>query len=207
LKKKQIVVIFFINTKYMDGDLQEINNNNFDTVCAKLLEYENDPNVLIRCALLCWFGNGVVDYMAFLENGSQINIRAMARQNNNMAIKFVHRAIRIAGSEILLIKIMIGRCIISGPRSVLSGRGDDLNDLANVYRFGIGIDRDYHRAFELYKMAGENGSTVGHHNAAQCYHDGIGVEMDLRRANDMLMFDCETKISNDCEMVVHHMCE
>jgi TPR repeat protein len=198
IEKKSNDCNIFINTKYMDGDLQEINNNNFDTICAKLLEYENDPNILIRCALLCWFGNGVVDYMAFLENGGQINVRAMARQNNEMAIKFVHRAIRIAGSEILLIKMMIGRCIISGK---LSGYYDDLNDLANIYRFGIGVNKDHHRAFELYKMAGENGSTVGHHNTAQCYHDGIGIEVDLKKATDMLMFECETKIPNNCEMI------
>jgi len=64
--------------------------------------------------------------------------------------------------------------------------------LAKCYEFGIGVARNYKKAFELYKKAGVEGHSVAKVYVGYCYERGIGVKKSYARAISIYN-DCLTK--------------
>ena len=56
------------------------------------------------------------------------------------------------------------------------------NNLAEMYCFGIGIERNYGEGVRWFKKAAEQGDSRGQYNLASCYHYGWGVCKDDKKA-------------------------
>ena len=55
-------------------------------------------------------------------------------------------------------------------------------DLGLCYGEGIGIERDYEKAFQLFKLAAEKGNIPALYSCGYCYKHGRGVEKDHQKA-------------------------
>jgi TPR repeat protein len=67
---------------------------------------------------------------------------------------------------------------------ILAGK-DDKNGqkiLGNMYESGIGVPRDYARAFELYTLSANNGNIAANYNLGQFYEKGLSVDIDIDKA-------------------------
>ncbi len=53
-----------------------------------------------------------------------------------------------------------------------------MNNLGYFYEKGIGVEKDVHKAFSLYKHTAENGSSYGQQRLAYAYFYGIGTPVD-----------------------------
>ena len=78
-------------------------------------------------------------------------------------------------------------------KSVDAGSSAAMNNLAVMYENGQGVEANESKAFELYKMAVENGnSNLACNNLANCYENGIGTEIDLLKS-----FQCRLKAAKN----------
>lgn len=57
------------------------------------------------------------------------------------------------------------------------------NGLAYMYANGLGIERDYCQAINWFKKATNNGGKEAIFNLGICYHNGWGVEKNIKKAN------------------------
>lgn len=62
------------------------------------------------------------------------------------------------------------------------GHADSAVSAGAMLHTGIGVSKDQERAFELYQLAGELGSTEGWKNVVACYTTGEGVPKSLETA-------------------------
>lgn len=67
------------------------------------------------------------------------------------------------------------------------GDGGSINNLAELYRFGLGGERDYELAVKLYKQAVDAGSLYALYNLGEMNRDGHGVEVDNKKALDWFL--------------------
>ena len=54
--------------------------------------------------------------------------------------------------------------------------------IALLYKNALGVDRDYKKAFTLFKKTSDQGLVEGHYNLALFYFDGLGVNKDYKLA-------------------------
>ena len=52
----------------------------------------------------------------------------------------------------------------------------------HYYRGNKGLRQNYQKAVELWLRAGELGCATANHNLGNCYHNGVGVERDMKKA-------------------------
>ena len=67
-------------------------------------------------------------------------------------------------------------------RAAEHGHAFSMNDLANLYEYGKGTDRNIEQAVYWYCKAAESGDREGYYNQARIYYDGIGTEVDFSKA-------------------------
>ncbi len=74
-------------------------------------------------------------------------------------------------------------------------------DLGRCYEYGIGIEKDHKKAFELYNLCAADTSSLyklisdyGKVALGHCYYEGIGVEKDHNKAIEywLMVTDAET---------------
>ena len=52
-----------------------------------------------------------------------------------------------------------------------------------MFEYGLGVDQDYKKAFELYKKAAELNHKGAQRDLAHLYENGDGVQKDQNQAN------------------------
>lgn len=57
-----------------------------------------------------------------------------------------------------------------------------MNELGLCYEAGRGVEKDIHRAAELYRQAAQSGMAAAQCNLGVLYREGLGVEQDDRKA-------------------------
>ncbi|RIB03862.1 hypothetical protein C2G38_2048922 [Gigaspora rosea] len=62
------------------------------------------------------------------------------------------------------------------------GNSYGMNDLSEFYEYGIGVDKDVHKAFFYYQKSADMGRPDGINKVGHCYKKGIGVEKDKNKA-------------------------
>ena len=62
------------------------------------------------------------------------------------------------------------------------GNGSAMNNLANCYKHGNGVEKDSIKAVEWYKKSAQQGAPWAQHNLAICYEKGEGVRRNYRSA-------------------------
>lgn len=65
------------------------------------------------------------------------------------------------------------------------GRGEAGNNLARMYQFGLGVEKDERKAFKMYRAAANRGSDVAKFNLGIMYWRGIGTEASEKKALDL----------------------
>ena len=58
------------------------------------------------------------------------------------------------------------------------GHAEAQSLIANMYRRGYGVPRDYKQAAHWYRLAAEQGYPTAQHNLAVHYREGVGIERD-----------------------------
>ncbi len=72
-------------------------------------------------------------------------------------------------------------------KSVDSGESSGANTLARMFEKGVGFKEDYKAAFTWYNLAyGREKNPVFIANLSRCYRKGIGTEIDLKKADELL---------------------
>jgi len=71
-------------------------------------------------------------------------------------------------------------------KATKNGHGGAINNLAELYRLGQGVNQDYRKAISLYKRAIEIGEPIAMFNMAELYRDGHGVNIDAKKSFDWM---------------------
>lgn len=72
-------------------------------------------------------------------------------------------------------------------KGMREGNRGATNNLAELYRLGLGGETDYKSAIELYNQAVELGSSHALFNLGEMYRDGHGVDVDTEKALDWFL--------------------
>ena len=67
-------------------------------------------------------------------------------------------------------------------KNALRGKVDKQRALGDIYRMGLGLPKDFKRAFHWYQRAAENGDIKSQANLGYCYLSGKGTEVDYSKA-------------------------
>lgn len=73
------------------------------------------------------------------------------------------------------------------------------NNLGCMYKFGIGVTKDYKRAAELYKAAADQDSAESQFHLAGMYEAGQGVKKDIQKAQDLYQRSCDNGLNQSCK--------
>ncbi|RHZ89372.1 hypothetical protein Glove_15g7 [Diversispora epigaea] len=57
-----------------------------------------------------------------------------------------------------------------------------LNTIGYCYRFGLGVEKNDEKGFEVYLKCAENGNIIAQLNASACYRDGLGTTRDATKS-------------------------
>lgn len=82
------------------------------------------------------------------------------------------------------VKMQQGASLIM--RSAKSGNAVAMTMLGMMYTEGLGVEKDWNKAFCWHKRSAEYGYTMGMTNYANCYVNGIGTEKDFSQAITIL---------------------
>ena len=68
-------------------------------------------------------------------------------------------------------------------QAVEQGHATAMNNLADCYHFGLGVDKDLPKAVKLYTQAAEKGNASGMYNLAHHHEHGVcGLPVNLSEA-------------------------
>ncbi|RHZ75049.1 hypothetical protein Glove_217g4 [Diversispora epigaea] len=59
--------------------------------------------------------------------------------------------------------------------------------LANMYLYGLGVEKNTNKAFQIYSKVADEGSLVALNNMAHCYYSGFGVEKNQEKAIELYL--------------------
>jgi len=59
-----------------------------------------------------------------------------------------------------------------------------MNNLGYCYHYGVGVDEDKTKAFELYEQSANLGDSAAMFSVGVCYEDGEGVTKDTKKAKE-----------------------
>ena len=59
-----------------------------------------------------------------------------------------------------------------------------MDNLGTCYDFGVGVDEDLTKAFELYEKSALLGFSFGMWSVGNCYKNGSGVAKDISKAKE-----------------------
>jgi TPR repeat protein len=60
-----------------------------------------------------------------------------------------------------------------------------MQNLGNCYLYGEGVEKNYNKAFELFKQSAEGGYSGGMTSLGYCYDKGIGIKIDKQKAFEL----------------------
>ena len=66
-------------------------------------------------------------------------------------------------------------------KAVNNGNIIAIHNLGNYYINGMGVEKDYNKAFVLFKQSDEKGLPDGITMLGYCYNNGIGISMDEQK--------------------------
>lgn len=66
------------------------------------------------------------------------------------------------------------------------GNPNGMFNLASMYRMGLGVERNYEKAFDLYKESAELGLSVSKYFLSEMYKSGKGTNKDEQRALELI---------------------
>lgn len=104
---------------------------------------------------------------------------------------FNSRAIRFIGSDESILKELEGSPILSKINAIAEKDSMTKITAANNYYKGIGMERDFKKAFQLYSELSDAGNAQAMFLLADFYKEGIVVEKDLNRYRDLVFQSAE----------------
>lgn len=59
-------------------------------------------------------------------------------------------------------------------------------NLASMYKMGLGVERDYEKAFSLFKESADLGLNISKYFLSEMYKEGLGTVVDEQRALELV---------------------
>ncbi|RIB02875.1 hypothetical protein C2G38_2226618 [Gigaspora rosea] len=81
------------------------------------------------------------------------------------------------------------------------GHTSGIYNVGNCYLYGIGIEKDEHKAFIYFQKSAEMGNNDAMSQLGYCYRNGIGTKIDIQKAN--YWFQMERNNSHDMIKSTH----
>ena len=72
--------------------------------------------------------------------------------------------------------------------------------MGNCYRLGIGIEKDYQKAFFFYNHSVENGYIEANFQLGYCYVNGIGTEVNKEKG--FMLYNQAARIQNSVQIII-----
>jgi TPR repeat protein len=69
---------------------------------------------------------------------------------------------------------------------------------ATLYRYGQGVEQNYHKAQEFYTKACESGSAQACYELGRLYDYGLGTEQNSKKADDLYTLACYNGNDQGC---------
>ena len=73
-----------------------------------------------------------------------------------------------------------------------------------MYQYGYGVEKDYHKAIELYQKAVNQGNAAAQNNLGFMYERGYGVEIDYHKAVEWYQKSAEQG-DEDAKKALHRL--
>jgi TPR repeat protein len=96
------------------------------------------------------------------------------------------------------------RAAAQWTKSAARGNTEAMNDLCYLLYNGYGVDRDTHRAVDLWRVAADAGDSAGQWHLGSAYETGIGVKRSLPEAYAWYQCAIETASSNSIAVGKDH---
>ncbi|CAB4437970.1 unnamed protein product [Rhizophagus irregularis] len=182
-----------IEWKLVDKQLFEYFNNcntNLQEIYNLLSNDQNSSNSIF---LLAYFNLRGIGTSVNTEKSFKLFINA-SEKNHILAQYFVGNYYQsgsgTAKNEKLALEYYIksaNKNLPHGQMQVAANNGSivAMHNLGHHYINGVGVKKDYNRAFKLFKQSAEGGCSNGIIMLGHCYKNGIGIKIDVRKAFEL----------------------